>query len=211
MRKLIPLLFAFAVALFLPGIATTTDPVLSFTKLWTFNHAVNPGQVSEIPAFDPRTNTLWIAGVVGVDVLDAETGTLLQHIDTTAFGQVNSVAIHDGLAAFAIEATTRTSPGVVALYDTTTRAPAEGVNVIPVGALPDMLTFTPDGKKLLVANEGTPSVYGARIGATVPRVFGNPAGEPTGSVTIIDVSTRAVIDRGGVAGVTIGRQPRANG
>jgi len=138
-----------------------------------------------------------------VDVLDAETGTLLQHIDTTAFGQVNSVAIHDGLAAFAIEATTRTSPGVVALYDTTTRAPAEGVNVIPVGALPDMLTFTPDGKKLLVANEGTPSVYGARIGATVPRVFENPAGDPPGSVTIIDVKTRAVIATAGFAGVPI--------
>ena len=37
--------------------------VLSFTKLWTYSHAANPGQVSEIPAFDKRTNTLWIAGI----------------------------------------------------------------------------------------------------------------------------------------------------
>jgi hypothetical protein len=29
-----------------------------------------------------------------------------------------------------------------------------------VGALPDMLTFTPDGRKLLVANEATPTAYG---------------------------------------------------
>src|SRR5262245_32924305 len=76
---------------------------LVFTKLWTHAHAT-PGQVSEIPAFDHKTNTIWVAGVVGVDVLDADTGALVQHIDLTPFGFVNSVAIHNGLAAFAIEA-----------------------------------------------------------------------------------------------------------
>lgn len=55
----------------------------TFTKQWTFNHEVLAlGQVSEIPAFDKRTNTLWVGGVVGVDVLDAETGMLVKHIST---------------------------------------------------------------------------------------------------------------------------------
>ncbi|MCV5262551.1 hypothetical protein OFC55_33315, partial [Escherichia coli] len=89
----------------------------------------------------------------------------LQRIDVTPFGAINSVAVHNGIAAFAIENTTdRTQPGVVKLFDTSTRALASGVNSITVGALPDMLTFTKDGSKLLVANEATPNTYGSRIG-----------------------------------------------
>ena len=192
MKKILAVLLASFVTMFVPSMAAAADSPLSFKKLWTIDHSPTAGQVSEIPAFDHKTNTLWIAGIVGVDVLDAKTGTLVEHIDTTRFGQVNSVAIHEGLAALAIEATTRTSPGVVVFYDTKTRALAEGVSVVTAGALPDMLTFTPDGKKLLVGetNEGTPAVYGARIGTTVPRVFGSAAFDPPGSVTIIDVKIR---------------------
>lgn len=191
---------------FMPGTAVAGDHTLSFKKLWTYAHATTPnmaGQVSEIPAFDRKTNTLWVAGVVGVDVLDAESGTLVEHIDTRAYGSINSVAIHDGLAAFAIEAAIRTEPGVVLFYDTRSRAPSLGVNAVTVGALPDMLTFTPDGRKLLVANEGTPLTYGARIGTTVPRLFEAASGDPAGSVSIIDVATRSVIATAGFAGVPI--------
>src|SRR5262245_39853929 len=91
---------------------------ISFTRMLTHDHSAIPGQVSEIPAFDRKTNTLWIAGVVGVDVLDADDGELLQHIDTTRYGLVNSVAVHKGLAAFAVESVTRTDAGVVVFYDT---------------------------------------------------------------------------------------------
>ncbi|MGZ8203684.1 MAG: choice-of-anchor I family protein, partial [Burkholderiales bacterium] len=203
MKKLVPALFAFFTLMFLPGTAALADSGLAFEKLWTYNHSGIPGQVSEIPAYDAKTNTLWVAGVVGVDVLDAKTGALVEHIDTLRYGFVNSVAIHDGLAAFAIQATTRTSPGVVVFYDTKRRTLAEGGNVVPVGALPDMLTFTPDGRKLLVANEGTPSDYGARIGTSVPRVFGNPAFDPPGGVSIIDVRRRMVVATPGFAGVPI--------
>ena len=105
--------------------------------------------------------------MVGVDVLDGETGALIEHIDVTGYGLVNSVAIHNGLAAFAIEAgpPDRRRPGVVVFYDTRTRLPIG--DPVTVGSLPDMLTFTHDGSKLLVANEGTPNavadtrLYGA--------------------------------------------------
>lgn len=211
MKKLLALLFAFAATAFFPSVAGAADPALSFTKLWTYKHAVTPGQVGEIPAFDRRTNTLWVAGIVGVDVIDAETGTLVEHINTTTYGSINSVAIHNGLAAFAIEAATRTSPGVVVFYDTKTRSLAQGVNIVTVGALPDMLTFTHDGSKLLVANEGTPIVYGARIGTTVPRNYGTAAVDPGGSVSIIDMATRTVIATAGFAGVpVVGPNVRTN-
>jgi DNA-binding beta-propeller fold protein YncE len=142
-------------------------------------------------------------------VLDADTGELVEHIDTTGYGLVNSVAIHHGLAAVAIEATTRSSPGVVVFFDTKTRKLSRGTNVVPVGPLPDMLTFTHDGRKLLVANEGTPDAYGARIGTSVPRLYGDAPSDPPGGVTVIDVHTRTVIAHAGFAGVpTVGANVR---
>jgi len=174
---------------------------LSFEKLWTHAHTT-PGQGSEIPAFDRRTNTVWVAGIVGVDVLDAETGALVEHIDVTPYGLVNSVAIHNGLAAFAIEAGSpdRRRPGVVLFYRTRTRQQV-GEPVI-VGSLPDMLTFTHDGEKLLVANEGTPNAA-ADTAYTAP--------DPPGSVSIIDVRTRTVIATAGFDNVPqLGANLRTN-
>ena len=171
--------------------AKPADRSLSFTKLWTHPHTT-PGQLSEIPAYDHHTNTVWVAGVVGVDVLHATTGALVEHLDITHDGLVNSVAIHNGLAAFAVEAgpPNRRRPGVVVFYDTRTRQRVG--DPIVVGVLPDMLTFTHDGSKLLVANEGTPNAV-----ADTPYT----APDPPGSVSIIDVETRTVIATAGFDGV----------
>ncbi|MGE0449583.1 MAG: choice-of-anchor I family protein [Vicinamibacterales bacterium] len=165
---------------------------LSFTKLWTHGHT-SPGQVSEIPAYDEKTDTIWVAGIVGVDVLNARTGELVEHIDVTPYGLINSVAIHKGLAAFAIEASPdRRAPGHVVFFDTRRREPARGTNVVEVGSLPDMVTFTPDGKTLLVANEATPN-------AAADEDYETP--DPPGSVSIIDVRTRTVVATAGLDGV----------
>ena len=174
-----------------PVAAAPPERPLSFTKLWTHSHTT-PGQLSEIPAFDRRTNTVWVAGVVGVDVLDGDTGTLVEHIDVTGYGLVNSVAIHNGLAAFAIEAgpPDRRRAGVVVFYNTRTRMRIG--DPVTVGSLPDMLTFTHDGSKLLVANEGTPNAV-ADTAYTAP--------DPPGSVSIIDMETRTVIATAGFENV----------
>lgn len=178
-------------ALFLPAIASADTTFASLTKLWTYDHALTgaAGQMSEISAYDSTTNSLWVAGVAGVDVLNAANGSLIQHIDTTSFGSINSVAIYNGIAAFAMESTTRTDAGTIKFFDTTTRALSSGINSVTVGALPDMITFTKDGSKLLVANEATPLIYG------------NPAVDPVGSVSIINMSTRTVEATAGFAGV----------
>ena len=211
-------------------IAATSFPALagpldSSSLLWTQRHGVQgsiaaapSGFLSEIVTFDSASKTLWVAGVKGVDVLDARPGTRLGFIDTTPYGSINSVAIHNGIAAFAMEATDRKLPGQVVLFDTATRALASGTHIIAVGSLPDMLTFTPDGSKLLVANEGTPNWvnggvndYGTRIGNTAPRNYGTSANDPLGSVSIINMNTRSVIATAGFAGVTVsGSNVRTN-
>lgn len=182
------------------------------TQVWGTSHADAPaGFLSEIVAFDAATKTLWVSGVNGVNVLDAKTGASLSFIDTRAWGSINSVAIHNGVAAFAIESANRTQAGVVQLYDTGSRSLLSGTNTIAVGALPDMLTFTPDGSRLLVANEGTPDVYGARIGSTTPRNYGASPNDPVGSVSIIDVASRSVVSTATLAGVAqSGTHIRAN-
>jgi hypothetical protein len=157
---------------------------LSVERLWRYEHQpARPGQKSEIVAYDRRSDTLWVAGTVGVDVLSRRSGQLLGHIDVSSLGAVNSVAVKGGVAALAVENTAdRTRPGVVVFHDVRTlRRVGEPVTV---GALPDMLTFTPDGRRVIVANEGTPN----------PRIAGSllSADDPQGSVSVIDVRTRHV-------------------
>jgi DNA-binding beta-propeller fold protein YncE len=196
------LLLSAALAAALPMSVVHADPAISFTRLWTHSHT--GGHLAEIPAFDSRTNTLWVAGVMGIDVLDADTGSLVEHIDITPYGFVNSVAIHNGVAALAIEAAPdRRQPGRVLFYDTKTRQPSGAVTAVGVGALPDMLTFTHDGSKLLVANEGTPNAV-----ADAPYT---PAFDPPGSVSIIDMDTRTVAATADFTGVPrVGDNLRAN-
>ncbi|MBS0449827.1 MAG: choice-of-anchor I family protein [Proteobacteria bacterium] len=167
-----------------PALAVHPQTQVQMQRLWQFAHQPGvPGQKSEIVAYDETTDTLWVAGVRGVDVIDRAAGQRLAHIDVSQFGLVNSVAIHDGLAAFAIEnSADRTRPGVVVFFDTRTRR--QNGAPLTVGALPDMLTFTPDGRTVLVANEGTPNPR--------PTAAGLSAEDPAGSVSIIGVRERRV-------------------
>ena len=181
--------------------ASAAGPFDAASRSWTHTHAGTGGYLSEIVAFDEKTSTLWVAGVSAVDVLDARTGSFLQRIDTTAWGAINSVAIHNGVAAFAIESGVRTDPGVVKLFDTGTRGLLAGTNSFTVGALPDMLTFTKDGSKLLVANEGTPT-YGPRLADSGGhRNYGPATLDPVGSVSVIDMASRTTIGSPTLAGV----------
>jgi DNA-binding beta-propeller fold protein YncE len=134
---------------------------------------------AEITAYDKTTKRLFVVnGANGtVDVLDLSNPavpTLVETISVSDLGAgVNSVDVHDGLVALAIEARPKTNPGFVALYDARTLQRREALQV---GALPDMLTFTPDGKHLLVANEGEPNSYGLADSV-----------DPEGSVSVIRV------------------------
>jgi DNA-binding beta-propeller fold protein YncE len=132
---------------------------------------------AEIPAFDPASKRAFMVnGAAGtVDVLDLSNPaapTRVGTINVAILGAgVNSVAVANGLVALAVEAPVKTDPGRIALYrasDLTLLGSAV------VGALPDMLTFTPDGRTVLVANEGEPNAaYNV---------------DPEGSISIVDVT-----------------------
>jgi Ca2+-binding RTX toxin-like protein len=145
---------------------------IALSPLGTFT-----GSGSEIPAFDPITQrTFVISGTSKLEVLDNSnpaTPTLFGTIDVSRFGTANSVAVKNGVVAVAIENTNKQAPGTVAFYD----LDGNFLKAVTVGALPDMLTFTPDGKKILVANEGEPNSYNQ------PNSV-----DPEGSVSIIDLS-----------------------
>ncbi|MDZ7869936.1 MAG: choice-of-anchor I family protein [Rheinheimera sp.] len=76
--------------------------------------------------------------------------------ETVALGFANSISIQGQLLAVAVENKNRTDAGVALIYDLSQGAPLLK-QAIRVGAQPDMLTFSSDGKWLLVANEGEPA------------------------------------------------------
>lgn len=94
---------------------------------------------------------------------------------TAEVGNANSLSVHGNLVAVAVEANPKTNAGWVVFLNAGTLA---YVNAASVGALPDMVTFTPDGTRVLVANEGEPNE-----GYSV---------DPEGSVSVIDAGTFAV-------------------
>lgn len=132
---------------------------------------------AEISAFDPLTARLFVVNNSTenkIDVLDLRNPAAPSVIGSISMlpygGAVNSVAVSDGKLAAAIEAADKQAPGKVVIFNT---ANYSEVKVVSVGALPDMITYSPDGKFILTANEGEPnSTY------TV---------DPEGSVSIISV------------------------
>ncbi|MEE5756354.1 hypothetical protein V2N86_11875, partial [Streptococcus pneumoniae] len=85
-------------------------------------------------------------------------------------GDLTSVAVHPNgdYIALSAPAKDKTEPGHVVFYSDT----GKYLNALTVGSLPDMVTFTKDGTRLLVANEGEPSDDYKK--------------NPEGSVSIID-------------------------
>lgn len=151
-----------------------SDPI-SLEVIGTYQTGVFDESAAEIVAYDSHTYRLFVinADAATVDVLDISDPTAptkLFAIDATLYGDgANSVAVMDGVVAVAIQAEEKTDPGEVIFFDTD----GNYINQVTVGALPDMVTFTPNGRFLLVANEGEPN--------------DDYSIDPVGSITIINV------------------------
>ena len=74
--------------------------------------------------------------------------------DANLVGPANSIAVNNTYVAVAVEANPRTDNGWVVILNLTDLS---YVSAVEVGALPDMLTFTSNGSKIVVVNEGEPN------------------------------------------------------
>lgn len=159
---------------------TVASQQISLTETGRFTSADNEFDESaaEIVAYDPNSARIFVVNAQqgAVDVLDLsnpanpeKVGTLSAAEYWPESGAINSVSVFDGRVAAAVENRSKTSAGRVQIYASDDLG---FLGQVDTGSLPDMLTFTPDGRYILVANEGEPnSDYSI---------------DPEGSVTIID-------------------------
>jgi len=140
---------------------------ISIEPIGTYATGIFDRSSAEIVAHDPKTQRLFVvnAETGRIDVLSIlapDAPTLLFSVDIGAVfpngqGIVNSVAVYKGLVAAAVEAAPKTDPGRVVFFDAASPDGLVFLADVEVGALPDAVTFTPDGKRVLVANEGEPN------------------------------------------------------
>ncbi|URC11206.1 choice-of-anchor I family protein [Flavobacterium sp. B183] len=138
---------------------------------------------AEISAYDEKTKRLFTvnnSGTNQIDVIDISDPTKpikIGKIDLTPYeGASNSVAVYDGKLAVALESTlNKQGNGKVVIFNTSDYSL---IKQVTVGALPDMITFSPDGKFIMTANEGEPNTDYTQ--------------DPNGSISIIETATYAV-------------------
>lgn len=153
----------------IPNNNITLDYVGSFDPSGASN------STCEIVVHDPVSQRLFTISAVSkkLDIIDFSNPSslnLINSIDMTPYGGITSVAVKNGIVAVASPNANEQLNGAVVFFNT------NGVfqKQVTVGALPDMITFTPDGSKVITANEGQPNdTY------TV---------DPEGSISIIDIS-----------------------
>lgn len=164
-----------------PAVEATPSSI-SLSQLGRYSTGEFLKSAAEIPAYDAASRRAFVVNALAgaVDVLDLSDPANPVHIgqiDATSIlvgAEINSVAVHKGFVAVAIQAPVKTDNGRMAIYRASN---LQLLGHVAVGAQPDMVTFTPDGKTVLVANEGEPS--------------DDYQTDPDGSVSLIDVRNPA--------------------
>lgn len=141
----------------------------------SFDPSGNNNSSTEIVVHDPSTQRLFtISSITDVfDIIDFSNPTALSVVKTVnmaPYGGITSIAVKNGIIAAASPNANPQQNGSVVFFDIN----GNFLKQVTVGALPDMVAFTPDGTKVITANEGEPNdAY------TI---------DPEGTISIIDIT-----------------------
>ena len=156
-------------------LAPKASESLSLRFVTSFEPSRTRTNSCEVIAYDPMSERLFTtSGIEGfVDITDfsePSSPKLIRSINMNQYGSITSLAVHNGLLVVASPNAMPHLPGSVIAMS------LDGVPIkqFTVGVQPDMIIFTPDGNKILVANEGQPNL--------------DYSIDPEGSVSIIDIS-----------------------
>ncbi|MUU76951.1 choice-of-anchor I family protein [Winogradskyella endarachnes] len=138
------------------------------------SYLVDGNGSAEIVAHDPVSQRLFVLNSTGqkleiIDFSDINAITTISSIDLSTYGDPTSVAYYNGIVALGISKGPL-EDGIVVFTD----IDGANQNSVVAGNLPDMVGFTPDGTKLLVANEGQPN--------------DDYSVDPEGSISVIDIT-----------------------
>jgi hypothetical protein len=155
--------------------APTPSQEIELVHVTSFDPSGSNNSTCEVVVYDATTQKLItnsaVAGVVDIiDFSNPLSPSVVHTINMNPYGGVTSVAVKNGILAIASPNVNEQLDGSVVFFDIN----GNFISQVTVGALPDMITFTPDGTKVLTANEGQPNnAY------TI---------DPEGSISIIDIS-----------------------
>lgn len=151
----------------------TAAEIVQFHAGTSTIYATN-GETNTIAVIDASSvNTATLADPINTTSLTPTTIALPADINGVTLGSLTSIAVSGDLMAVAVPADVKTDNGYVLFYNGLDSSSPAFLDSVEVGALPDMVTFTPDGGKVLVANEGEPS-----DDYTI---------DPEGSITVINI------------------------
>jgi DNA-binding beta-propeller fold protein YncE len=185
-RKLNPIVLlgvvgALVAALFVPAASAQGGPAIELTPVGGYETGLEAG--SEIVAYDAGTQRMFVTNgaenaIDIIDISDPSDPSLVRSVDLSSFGSsVQSVAVGDRLVAAAVAADDPTARGTVVTF----RPNGRNIESYRVGVLPDAIAFTPDGTKIVVANEAEPVCDGENL-----------LRDPRGSISIVDLEAERV-------------------
>ncbi|GAA4453807.1 choice-of-anchor I family protein [Nibrella saemangeumensis] len=147
------------VALIEPVSAQRVNPELVYKTSFKAGSGSSPAPTTEIAAYDPATRRLFVvnSGQNKLEILDISDIRTIHTVKTISMalygGGINSVDVHKGIVAAAVENVNPQRNGRVVFLTTD----GQFLNSVEVGAMPDMVVFSPNGQYVLTANEGEPN------------------------------------------------------
>ena len=126
---------------------------LSSLKLGSFNQSA-----AEIVAYAPKIQTAFVtnsekSSLEIISLTKPSQPSLIKSVDLSDFGSPTSVAVGHNLVAVSLIAAKPQENGTLVILDNNGTV----LNTFKTGSGPDMVTFTPNGGTILVANEGEPN------------------------------------------------------